>query len=253
LAIKGTASKEEVMSETYEKLVPIIFGAILGIFLPMARDWAKRWLWSPNIKIEPVGQKGFTIHTTAHKEVESASGSGSPSYTNKYMKEYKVAYVRIKVTNQQRWGILYSDIAKGCVGYLAGLHFWSPEMNSFEDTEYVDFLKLNWSYNDEAEGMDMLRDTPHWLDVLHANDESNSFFLATQPQANCYGNGFGKHGLYRFTIQLSGENIGSIQFDLYLKWTGCWNTLETMDKLAWKHYKNAKSISLPSVTKITPS
>ena len=120
------------------------------------------------------------------------------------------------------------------MGYLAAVDWWDDQRREFVNGGYDDFLRLAWSHNGDVRGMDLLPDTPHWLDVLFAFDGPDQFFLGTVERPHRYEAGFEPIGYYRLVIQVSGENIRSERMNLYLRWTGNWQTMEVLDEAGWQ-------------------
>lgn len=221
------------MSETVEKVALILFGAVLGVMLPPIRDFFAWLLRRPRVRIEMGTTEGFFPCTQFAREVEDMRGDGGfpPNITRVVRDDGR--YVRLRVTNGRRvpWN---RQTAQGCVGYLAAVDRWDVQRQEFVNAGYDDFLRLAWSHNGEVRGMDILPDTPHWLDVLYALEGFSAFFLGTVERPIRYLGGFEPEGYYRLIVQVSGENIRSKQIPLYLRWTGKWQTMQVMDPAEWR-------------------
>src|SRR5262245_58249000 len=220
------------MSETAEKIVLVFVGAILGAFLPAIRDLIARLLRRPKVSVEVSAAEGFVAPARMGRQVEDMRGDGGwpPNFTRTEFDDG--AYARVRVTNLRgRWWA--PDTARKCVGYLAAVQRWDAGRGDFVNAGYDDFLQLAWSHNGTAGGMDLLPDTPHWLDVFCGYDGTQAFYLGTVQKPNRYLPGFEGAGCYRFVVQLSGENVESRKVNVYLNWTGDWRGMEVMDEAAW--------------------
>jgi hypothetical protein len=224
-----------------EKYTDQILGAILtgiGAVLFAVLAWlykrANEWWRRPRIAIEIGNGDG---HIYENVLIKTYSTGGSTTSTERH-----AIFVRARVTNKE--GMYRTpDQARGCVGYLAGLERWDDSAGSFVPTKYQDFLRLEWSFNKEVLGMDLLPGIPVWLDVCYVlpakvseravltSEEQKTrtmrsppqpkptmeppvLKLASNPPVNRYGSGFELPGMYRVKVQVSGENFGahSIQF-----------------------------------------
>jgi hypothetical protein len=187
-----------------EKYADQIIGAVLtgsGAILTAVLAWsykrATEWWKRPHLAIE--------------------IGNGEDHiYKNVLIKSYierEAIFVRVKITNKE------GDKARGCVGYLAGLEKW--EKPRFVPTDYQDFLRLEWSFNKETLGMDLLPGIPVWLDVVYVlppklATEQTVLKIASNPPVNRYANGFGLPGMYRVNVQISGDNFAAKMLQFYL-------------------------------------
>jgi len=224
--------------------LPVLY-TIIGGFLSWAAGIALRWSSRPNLVADVKDDNGFV--------------SLNPVSDNTGKKLFDAYFVRVRITNQRPllipfkcqkdattaaasllrrfpWmrpmlTLRFPRTAKSCVGYLASLKRWDG--NRFQDTLYTDFMRLAWSHNAATMGMDLLFDTPHWLDVCSTNPTTNAFYLQTNPSANRYGQGFTQNGVYRFTIQISAEEMIPIRFNLYFQWVGGWNHFEVWSDAEW--------------------
>ena len=194
-----------------EKYGDQILGALLaggGAVLSAAIAWswkrANEWWKRPRAAIEVGNGEG---HVYQNVLIKTYSNGGSTTSSGR-----DAIFVRAKVTNKEG-AYRTPDKARGCVGYLAGLEQWDTATGGFILTRYQDFLRLEWSFNKETLGMDLLPGIPVWLDVVYVlppklNTDKDVLKIASNPPVNRYAVGFELPGLYLIKVQVSGENFG---------------------------------------------
>ncbi len=131
------------------------------------------------------------------------------------------------------------DKAEGCIGYLAGFERWDPAAGAFINTAYQDFLRLEWSFNRETVGMDLLPGIPNWLDVCYVlppklAEEPAVLKLANNPPVHRYGKGFELPGMYRVKVQVSGKNFGAKALQFYVLVPAASMRPEILDDTSWR-------------------
>jgi hypothetical protein len=220
-----------------EKYADQILGAILtggGAVLTAVLAWsykrANEWWGRPRIAIEIGNGEG---HIYENVLIKTYSHGGSSTST-----ERDAVFVRARVTNKE--GMYRTpDQARGCVGYLAGLERWDDSSGSFVLTKYQDFLRLEWSFNKDVLGMDLLPGIPIWLDVCYVlapklTMEPPVLKLASNPPVNRYGSGFELPGMYRVKVQVSGENFGAKSIQFYVLVIAGSTQPEILDEASWR-------------------
>jgi hypothetical protein len=146
-------------------------------------------------------------------------------------------YVRLRVVNVGR------RVAKNCRGYLTQVE-WTNDGGTFEPAPYYDSLPLIWSYKGKDQGypaVDLLEGVDNYLDILATysfpnrqppwdpKHDSERFELQTQYIPLRYSNLFSGTRTYRFTIQVSAEDVESQILRLVFKWNGKWNDFEAWE------------------------
>ena len=182
-------------------LIAACGGSIVTAILFWLYPRFDRWWDRPILKVETGTQDGFVSLNPLFDLGGQQQGSG--------------CYVRVKVTNVGK------HVARKCTGYLTAVEEWSG--GAFQPTSYTDILRLVWSHNAECVGMDLVTDTPHWLDVLSTLEGTQAFRLETAVKPFRYGDGFGNTSVYRLTIQVVAEEIDPVVTHLYIRWDGNWN------------------------------
>lgn len=217
----------------FEKYADQIVGAVLagsGAVLTTALAWAYKraneWWRRPRVAITFGNGEG---HIYENVLIKSFSSGGSITSTGR-----DVVFVRVKVSNVEA-AYRTPEKARGCVGYLAGLEKWNAELAAFEPTVYQDFLRLEWSFNREAVGMDLLSGIPVWLDVcyLRLPKEQAVLKIASNPPVNRYEGGFKIPGAYRVKVQVSGDNVRAVIAQFYVLVSTGSSRPEVLDESAW--------------------
>jgi hypothetical protein len=134
-------------------------------------------------------------------------------------------------------------VAKNCRGYLIQVER-ETRGGTFERTPYHDSLPLIWSYKGKDQGypaVDLLPGIDQYIDILatfsfpnkpppwHPKHDSERFEPQTQFLPPRYSNLFAGTGTYRFTIQVSGEDVEPKVMRLLFKWNGKWNDFEARE------------------------
>ncbi|AMV24279.1 hypothetical protein VT84_07775 [Gemmata sp. SH-PL17] len=245
-----------------EKYADQILGAVLtggGAVLTAALAWswkrANDWWNQPRVVIEVSNAEGHIYENVLIKSYPNGVG-GSPTQIRR-----DAIFVRAKVTNKEG-KYRTPGKATGCVGYLAGLEQWDVAKCEFSPTKYQDFLRLEWSFNKESHGMDLLPGIPVWLDVVyvlppkialapqltpeerqkrtmwdepqnHVN-EPTLLKIASNPPVHRYMEGFEVPGMYRVKVQVSGENCGAQSVQFYVLIQTCSVKPEVLDEISWR-------------------
>ncbi|MFO0847809.1 MAG: hypothetical protein U0871_04500 [Gemmataceae bacterium] len=214
-----------------------IVGALLtgcGAVLTASLAWTwkrvnERWK-RPRVVIEVGNGEGHVSETILIKTYSNGMSSSSTGR--------EAIFVRAKVTNKAG-GFGAPETARGCIGYLAGLEKWDPARGEFGPTKYHDFLRLSWSYNGEAHGMDLLPGVPVWLDVVYVLPPNqpmtpSSLKIASNPPVNRYSEGFYLPDLFRVKVQVSGENFRAQSVQFYVLVPNGSNTPEVLEESTWR-------------------
>jgi hypothetical protein len=185
-------------------------GAVLGFTAAVFAEPLRQWIYRPKLKLEFNDDPGCRARTP-----EQAQLTGVP-----VPNIYEADYIRIKVTNTKPF------IAKNCLAYLIGIE--KPDNSgTFTPTIYGDSIPLPWSCRgEEAYGpLDLPRGIVQFIDVVSTRSISNDFTPAIRPIPYRYIGLFEK-GIFRFSVQVSGENVKPVSIKIVFRWTGAWNQYE---------------------------
>src|SRR4030067_928179 len=111
-------------------------------------------------------------------------------------------YIHVKVTNTKR------KLAEKCRAYLVRVEL-QDEKGNFIPTEYCDSIQLAWAckYNQAYEALDLPRGIAQFVDVVSTRSTENNFRPEIRPFPFRYSRLFQTIGIFRFTIQVSGDGI----------------------------------------------
>ena len=118
-------------------------------------------------------------------------------------------------------------MAKSCRAYLVGVLKKNAE-GEFEPTIYCDSIPLAWScQEDRAHGpIDLPKDVAQFIDLVTARDHSTKFSIEIKPVPLRYAGFFQDNGTFRFTVQVSGENVKPKFISVDFTWNGVWDQYE---------------------------
>lgn len=180
------------------EIVSFLSGAATAVFAEPLR----RWIYRPVLKLE------FT--QADHFVAKTPERSGTSVYD--------AYYVRVKVTNRSR------SVAKSCRAYLVNIER-RGHSGLWEPTEYCESLQLAWSARGDAAytAIDLPQEVPHFIDVLSTRAVSASFLPTLSLQLFRYERLFAMHGVYRFTILVSGDGVKPASLQVSFDWFGQWD------------------------------
>ncbi len=104
---------------------------------------------------------------------------------------------------------------------------WNEKSKKFEPTIYCDSIQLTWSARvskeDAYRPLDLPRDINQFVDILSTSSTEADYDIKLNPKLERYVDLFKEHGKYRYTIQVSGDNIKPITTKIIFSWNGIWN------------------------------
>jgi hypothetical protein len=195
-------------------LIDTIIGAILGFGAAIIVEPIKNCLYGPKLKISFDNSPEFQTKTHEHKLTRS------PEDPNKEQIDYyKASYIRIKVTNTK------SAIANGCRAYLVKVEKQHDDGN-FCDTIYCDSIPLAWSCRSGEQRflpVDIPKGINQFVDLLSTREVSTDYKPEIQFPLYRYIDLFKECGTFRFTVQISGENVYPVFIKVVFAWNGSWD------------------------------
>jgi hypothetical protein len=132
-------------------------------------------------------------------------------------------YIRVRVTNTGR------QIAKQCRAYLVKVEKWNKSTSKFEPTIYCDSLQLAWSARgttvEEAyRPLDLPKLINQFVDILSTRKIEAGYKIETNPTLKRYAKLFKEHGKFRYTVQVSGDNVPPVSTKVIFDWNGNWES-----------------------------
>lgn len=190
-----------------------IIGAILGFAAAIFVEPIKRWLYRPKLAVIFGDTAEFQTRTTEHQKK-------NPSDNRREILTYhKASYIRLKVINTK------SILAKGCRAYLIKVEKRNEEGN-FLDTIYCDSIPLAWSCRDDKrfEPIDLPNGVNQFVDLISVRETTDDFRMEIQFHPYRYESLFQEKGYFRFTMQVSGENVEPVFEKVDFIWDGSWDS-----------------------------
>lgn len=203
----------EIVSGESSAVLNTFVGAVLGFAAAVFAEPLRQWIYRPKLKLEFNGDPGCRARTP-----EQAQLGGGPRPVQSI---HEADYIRIKVTNTKPL------IAKNCRAYLVGIEK-ADSSSAFKPTIYGDSIPLPWSCRGEqAYGpLDLPRGIAQFLDVVSTRSVSADFKPEIKPIPYRYISLFQQQGTFRFTVQVSGENVKPVFIKILFRWTGVWDRYE---------------------------
>lgn len=185
-------------------LIPASLGFLGGFLIAIFAEPLRQLLYRPNLKLE------FYKNNDCISPTPEQSQNGIHS----------AFYIRIKVTNTK------SKLAQKCRAYLVRVE----RLNSgvFMPTEYCDSIQLAWACKDSQayEALDLPRGIAQFVDVVSTRSISPIYRPEIKPLPFRYISLFQQIGIFRFTIQVSGDGIKPKFIQFIFNWKGMWDSFE---------------------------
>jgi hypothetical protein len=175
----------------------ILVGWLLGMLTPVCSERIKLWLFGPKLQLDFTNTEDCV--TLTPEEFQVAPNVSAPEKRD-------VFFARIKVTN------LKPRIATQCQAWLVDVEAGDGQ-GGFKPTIFKDSIPLIWSYNAEAETVNIAQGVNMYLDLVRIQDNSTGF----DPQMRSHSGVvlrplrylplFSKNGTLRFTVLVSAQDI----------------------------------------------
>jgi hypothetical protein len=190
-----------------------LVGAFLGFAAAVFAEPLRKWIYRPKLKLifdEDPGCKARTPEQT------QSYGGPMPVQST-----HEADYIRVRVINTK------PAIAKSCRAYLVAIEK-ADDSGKFKPTIYGDSIPLPWAcQGKEAYGpLDLPRGIVQFIDVVSTRSVSKDFKPEIKPIPFRYIDLFRQHGKFRFTIQVSGENVKPVFVKIVFNWSGIWDKYE---------------------------
>jgi len=212
-----------ILPDIIKGLILLMFGSLLAIFSEPIRQIFLGKFLRPKLEISFDGDdpdfRTETPEVNREKIFDKVDGGFKEKIIEK--ERYKAIYVRIKVKNTKYY------IAKSCRAFLVNGE--KKDGDRFIRADYADSIQLEWSTRGEQgfNEIDLPFDIPYFVVIISTREiEPNKIKLHIQPSPYRYEHLFNEIGTYRFTIQVSGDNIRPEIFKLNLEWFNKWNNFK---------------------------
>ncbi len=186
----------------------VAVGGIIGFVTAVFADPLRRWVYRPELKLEfDEDVPGCKLRTPERSKPTDTQSMEREAY-----------YVRVKVANAA------ASLARGCRAYLVNVER-RDHAGEFQPTDYCDTIPLPWSYRGEQayRPVDLPNGVVQFVDLLSTRSDAEEFQPAIRPFPYAYRGLFREHGQFRFTVQVSGENVAPTRIRITFDWLGGWN------------------------------
>lgn len=197
-------------------LVPILVGGAIGFASALFAEPLRRWIFSPKLVLSFEDSTDYKARTPESATFLDPQRSAVPIHSN-----HEAEYVRIKVVNDSR------PLAKECRAYLVGIEKKQAD-GTFAPTLYCDSIPLAWSCREDKayEPIDLPNGVAQFIDLVSVRSISDEYKLEIKPLPQRYGGFLRDKGTFRFTVQVSGENVKPIFIRVLFTWNGVWDKYE---------------------------
>jgi len=194
-------------------LIDTIVGAMLGFGAAIFVEPIKSWLYGPKLEVSFDDSPEFQTQTHEHQKIMTTEDPNK-----KKIIYYKASYIRIKVINTK------PALAKGCRAYLVNVEKQKDD-GKFYDTIYCDSIPLAWSARGDQRFLpvDIPKDVNQFVDLISTREISSDYNPELQFHLYRYVDLFKEHGKFKFTVQVSGENVDPVFINVFFTWNGSWD------------------------------
>lgn len=186
---------------TMTALLSFAAGFIIAVFAEPAR----RWLFSSAVTLSFEPKIGF--------------GRRWICLTNTNTDGVASKYIRVLARCSSRMGVT----ANRCTPFLTKIEKHDPTNNDYRELHH-DPIPLNWAYIGEQQ-LDIHPQTEFYFDVLEVNSKQNLLRPQTTISPETWAQLLQKPGKYKFSVMLSGENIGPVRRSIEFEWKGSFDSL----------------------------
>jgi hypothetical protein len=180
----------DIMSPELSTVLNTLVGAVLGFAAAVFAEPLRHWIYRPKLKLSFDEDPDCRARTPEQAQVQ---GGPRPVQST-----HEADYIRVKVINTK------PSIAKNCRAYLVGVR------------------------GEEAYGpLDLPRGIVQFVDIVSTRSVSADFKPEIKPIPYRYFDLFRQHGKFRFTVQVSGENVKPVFIKVVFGWSGIWDQYET--------------------------
>jgi len=200
------------MSAESNAVLSTVIGAVLGFGAAVFAEPLRHWLYRPKLKLEFGDDPGCRARTPEQAQLPGPRPVQSI---------YEADYIRIRVTNTK------PAIAKNCRAYLVKIEK-ADNSGEFKSTIYGDSIPLSWACRGTQayDPLDLPRGVVQFVDVISTRSVSTDFKPEIKPIPFRYIDLFRQHGVFRFTVQVSGENVRPKFIKIVFRWAGAWDKYE---------------------------
>jgi len=197
----------------FGSLVPALVGGAIGFASAIFAEPLRRWIYSPKLLLSFEDSTDYKARTPEQATFLDPQRSAAPIHST-----HEAEYLRIKVLNDSR------PLAKECRAYLVGIEKKQAD-GSFGSTLYCDSIPLAWSCREDRayEALDLPKGVAQFVDLVSVRSISTEYKIEIKPLPLRYAGFLREKGTFRFTVQVSGENVKPVFIRVQFTWGGVWN------------------------------
>jgi hypothetical protein len=185
------------------EILKMLFTAILGGAAALWLPFIRRFFWGPKLSLS----FGNDLVGCVARTPILYNGHETEGY-----------YFRVKVRN------IKPTLAKDCRAFLVGIEK-KGEDDIFSSTNYQDSIQLQWACRSGQgfSSIDLPTGINQFIDVISTIKGVNRIDPKIEMFPFIYRNLFSEHGTFRYTVQVSGQEIKPRFIRFLFTWNGQWD------------------------------
>ena len=204
------------MSETTTLLIGGAIGFFSAILAPLVLEPVRHRLFGPKLLLQFIDDdRACKADTKENVKIQNPNVPEGVTYA-----QTDAFYIRVLAVNTGR------QIAKQCRAYLINVERFNTDTNRFEQTIYSDSIRLAWSargtHEEAYQPLDLPPNVKQYVDVVSTRRIEVNYKIEIYPDLLRYQDLFEEHGKFRFTIQVSGDNVKPATTNIIFEWNGNW-------------------------------
>jgi hypothetical protein len=195
------------MGEFSKMIGSAFLGALIALYLPFFR----RLIWGPKLSLFFDKNIDGCIAKTP---IELIMTNGERIETEGY-------YIRVMVKNEKYL------LARDCRAFLVNIEK-KEEDNKFHSTVYYDSIQAQWACRSGQgfSGIDLPRGLNQFIDVIGTIKDNPNIDLKIDSKIFLHRPLLSEIGTFRYTIQVSGNELNPVKIKFIFKWNGKWDDFD---------------------------
>lgn len=195
------------MGEFSKMIGSAFLGALIALYLPFFR----RLIWGPKLSLFFDKNIDGCIAKTP---IELIMPNGERIETEGY-------YIRVMVRNEKYL------LARDCRAFLVNIEK-KGEDNEFHPTLYYDSIQAQWACRSGQgfSGIDLPRGLNQFIDVIAIIKDKPNIDPQIDSKIFMHRSLFTEIGIFRYTVQVSGNELNPVKIKFIIKWNGKWDEFE---------------------------
>jgi hypothetical protein len=189
----------------------MIGSAFLGAFIALYLPFFRRLIWGPKLTLFFDKNIDGCIAKTP---IELIMKNGERIETEGY-------YIRVMVRNEKYL------LARDCRAFLVNIEK-KGEDNEFHPTVYYDSIQAQWACRSGQgfSGIDLPRGMNQFIDVIGSIKDNPNVDPKIDSKIFMHRSLFSEIGTFRYTIQVSGNELNPVKIKFIFKWNGKWDDFD---------------------------